>query len=210
MRTAYVYLIGPAEGPYKIGHATSVRTRLGSLQCGNWQELFIHHTVTIQANLAPVVEAELHDKFAADRIRGEWFDVDLTRAKESLEIMAAAYAILRENSDRFTPRSCYHLTKDPMSAYQCVSYYKNRMNQHDGKAEIEHLNAAILRRAGQAALLIFTTVFVQGKDVRGTLCRNPGMARQAERSLVQAMNALVDIRAEGLARRLDRNLGTAA
>lgn len=59
------------SGDVKIGHtSTSVAGRLKALQTGNPDELEVHLIVD---GWGPKEEAELHQKFAEDNIRGEWF-----------------------------------------------------------------------------------------------------------------------------------------
>lgn len=65
-----VYFIQAGQhGPIKIGVASNVRKRLAALQTGHHTSLRIIGTVPGDAAL----ERELHQRFAAHRIRGEWF-----------------------------------------------------------------------------------------------------------------------------------------
>lgn len=67
-----VYFIQPtAGGLIKIGVATNPTSRLQSLQTGCPVELRI---LGIVPDVGQVVETELHQRFAASRVRGEWFD----------------------------------------------------------------------------------------------------------------------------------------
>jgi hypothetical protein len=66
----YIYFIeSGAAGPIKIGFASSVEQRLMELQTGN------PHVLTVLAAIPAmrVNEIDWHLRFAADRIRGEWF-----------------------------------------------------------------------------------------------------------------------------------------
>ena len=70
-RSGVVYFIG-MEGDnsaVKIGFASKIEDRLSSLQTSS------HHTLKVLATIKATtkLEKELHHKFAADRIRGEWF-----------------------------------------------------------------------------------------------------------------------------------------
>lgn len=59
-----------ATGLIKIGHTTgSVESRFAALQTGSASELVLVGTVPGGRE----VEQELHRRFAADRVRGEWF-----------------------------------------------------------------------------------------------------------------------------------------
>lgn len=69
------------DGPIKIGVADSPVARIGALQTGNPREL----------NLLSVMdggyreEADLHVRFAAGSIRGEWFDPGTPGLQELLD-----------------------------------------------------------------------------------------------------------------------------
>lgn len=71
----YVYVIGNGRDAYKIGWTDGpVEKRLNMLQVGSPDELSIVH---IEPHISPaVLERELHRRFAAKRIRGEWFQLD--------------------------------------------------------------------------------------------------------------------------------------
>lgn len=65
-----IYFIQQGEvGPIKIGVADSPDRRLGWLQCGNPQKLYLR---AILVGGMPE-ERILHDRFASGHIRGEWF-----------------------------------------------------------------------------------------------------------------------------------------
>jgi hypothetical protein len=66
----FVYFIQAGiGGPIKIGIARSVANRLKSLQTSHPEPL----TVLAVMPSGPSVERALHDRFAANRLRGEWF-----------------------------------------------------------------------------------------------------------------------------------------
>jgi len=66
----YIYFIQAADGPIKIGHAKHPIDRLKTLQSANASGL------TLLAAFTGYVKDEiaLHKKYAAARIRGEWFN----------------------------------------------------------------------------------------------------------------------------------------
>lgn len=67
----HVYFIQEADGgPIKIGTAINLGKRLGGLQIGNHRELRLLVAVPCLYSL----ESFLHKRFAAGRLRGEWFD----------------------------------------------------------------------------------------------------------------------------------------
>lgn len=64
-----VYFVRAGEGPVKIGIAIDPEARLRELQTGHYESLSLLRVV--DGDWA--VEAWLHARFAAARIRGEWF-----------------------------------------------------------------------------------------------------------------------------------------
>lgn len=65
----YVYFVGPENGPVKIGTAFEPVARVAELQTGNAEHLWFW--AVCEGGLS--LERTYHEKFAADRIRGEWF-----------------------------------------------------------------------------------------------------------------------------------------
>jgi hypothetical protein len=193
MRLGYVYLIGPETGPIKIGHATNIKSRLCSLQMGNWQQLAIHHSVSVPWTVAPTIEQIVHEQFDERRVRGEWFDVPLPVLKSSLDSVASQYLISRERADWFSTNVCYNLTDHPSRSLDIVTRYRNTANDLTQKAFIARVNRALLEEVGQAAYIMFQQVIVENRDISHALYRKPGLARQAEASLIKALNGLVKI-----------------
>ncbi len=66
----WVYFIREQGGAVKIGHTRDVGGRLRSLQSANSRQLTVLGIVAGDCRL----ERELHERFFASRIRGEWFD----------------------------------------------------------------------------------------------------------------------------------------
>lgn len=81
-RSGVVYFIGMESdnSAVKIGFASKIEDRLSSLQTSSRHALKVLATIKATAKF----EKELHHKFAADRIRGEWF-----RRTEAIEIFIA-------------------------------------------------------------------------------------------------------------------------
>jgi hypothetical protein len=65
-----VYFIGAADGPIKIGRAFVPEQRLKDIQCGYPYPLSVLATVKGGAGL----ERAYHERYAAHRLNGEWFD----------------------------------------------------------------------------------------------------------------------------------------
>jgi predicted nucleic acid-binding Zn ribbon protein len=67
----FVYFIGEEpDGPVKIGVANDPEARVGLLQIGNPRTL----TLLAASRGGIRYERELHERFSAWRLRGEWFD----------------------------------------------------------------------------------------------------------------------------------------
>lgn len=193
MRTGFVYLIGAEEGPIKIGHASNLKTRLHSLQIGNWQPLSILHSVSVPLFTAAGAEAVMHKRFAEHRVRGEWFNVPLQVLRQALDGVAQSAQAADAANDTFHENACVRLTKDPRATWQALSEYRHVSNNLLAKRYIEGVNAALLSEIGQVAYAVFLAVIVHQRDLSRTVFTKPHLARQAERSLVVAMDALTHI-----------------
>ncbi|TKD50242.1 GIY-YIG nuclease family protein [Sphingomonas baiyangensis] len=93
----YTYFVseGP-RGPIKIGSTTDPARRLATMQIGNSQKLKMFGLVLAKAS----PEARWHQRFAAQRLGGEWF-------KRTPELLAA---IAAEATHRLLPHSRDGLT----------------------------------------------------------------------------------------------------
>lgn len=69
--TGWVYFIR-ADERVKIGYAKNYKSRIRELQTGCPHKLVLLAAVEAK----PAVERELHQKFAAQRVQGEWFHLD--------------------------------------------------------------------------------------------------------------------------------------
>ena len=69
-----IYLIRAKNGgPFKVGVAKNINTRLAQLQCGNPQELEL--VCSVEGSYAE--EKYIHKELDAGRLSGEWFDQSL-------------------------------------------------------------------------------------------------------------------------------------
>lgn len=66
-----IYFIGGDEGPVKIGYSCNPKARLRQMQTGSPQVLRI---LAIDEDGSPEVERWYHERFAAYRQKGEWFE----------------------------------------------------------------------------------------------------------------------------------------
>lgn len=66
---SWVYFIRAGKGPIKIGRSVNVGSRIATMQTGNAEEL----RVVARMPGGAAIESMLHARFAAARMRGEWF-----------------------------------------------------------------------------------------------------------------------------------------
>lgn len=82
--TRFVYVIGPAGGPYKVGVATDPEHRLATLQTGFPSKLMLHQAHPHQH--AMHVEQVTHETLSDKRLAGEWFSATLDEIAEAIEM----------------------------------------------------------------------------------------------------------------------------
>ena len=87
----FIYVIGPAEGPQKIGLSGDVEKRLQTLQTGFPQDLIVHHKEPIEAKRVRILEKKIHTELSYKRARGEWFNMTPQEAKEFVVFFAIRY-----------------------------------------------------------------------------------------------------------------------
>lgn len=69
--TPGIYVIGPDDGPYKVGMSRDLRKRLRSIELQNPMPMALHRIWPIDEPSA--LERQLHEALAAHRSHGEWF-----------------------------------------------------------------------------------------------------------------------------------------
>lgn len=77
----FIYVIGPKEGPQKIGLSGDVEKRLSTLQTGSPVDLMIHHKEPVETKQVRKLEKKIHRELNHKRIKGEWFDYSPEDAK---------------------------------------------------------------------------------------------------------------------------------
>ena len=80
MAQSFIYIIGPATGPFKIGYTADPASRLVNLQVGHSEKLIIHHLREIDSDRVWVMEQLIQRGIRYKKIRGEWFDITLDDA----------------------------------------------------------------------------------------------------------------------------------
>jgi hypothetical protein len=197
MRTQFVYVIGPETGPLKIGVATALDKRLQSLQIGCWHTLSVRHSTTVPADIAYPLERALHNRFKTQHLRGEWFDIPLDEAVAAVDSLAQDLVRARASQDGFSARHCLFMADDPAAAQFAVTRFRNDVE----KRRAGNVSERLLARVGLASHVVFTQTIIERRDITATVSGSSHLARQAEASLVKALNGLVEIYAEDAAAR---------
>lgn len=96
MSVYFIQAGGPA-GPIKIGVALDVTNRIRTLQVANHLELRL---LAVIQGAKHGAEQQLHARFSADRIRGEWFRasedlIDYIKGVDPSEIDRERHAVAR-------------------------------------------------------------------------------------------------------------------
>lgn len=90
----FVYVIGPAEPPIKIGISKNCDKRLKSLQTGHSQKLLLHYSEPVDPKLARVFERIVHKNLSLQKTQGEWFNIPIEDA-----INEVKWAIMRYSDE---------------------------------------------------------------------------------------------------------------
>lgn len=94
---AYLYVIGPVDGPFKIGFANDVQKRLSAIQTSTHVDLSLHATIAVDNPRE--AESIVHDCLSQHLIRGEWFRCSKSEAISAIE-NAFGKVTTFENLDR--------------------------------------------------------------------------------------------------------------
>lgn len=98
----FVYVIGPPDGPQKIGIAGDVKKRLQAIQTGSHAHVALTATEAVDAEFAIHVENFAHWILREQRLSGEWFRVTPEQAQRAVReaIEAVAKGERRERVKR--------------------------------------------------------------------------------------------------------------
>lgn len=80
----FLYVIGTLDRKQKIGFSENVEKRLTELQTGNPEQLYIHHTEAVPKDRVRLLERKIHKELGHRRLKGEWFNLDASEAKNML------------------------------------------------------------------------------------------------------------------------------
>lgn len=92
-----VYVIAPdGKWPVKVGISHSPRSRLATLQVGNWKRLEVAYCFWVESMAdALLIEREVHKDYADQNkwLLGEWIDARPQEARERIEWAALSLSI---------------------------------------------------------------------------------------------------------------------
>ena len=82
----FVYILSNSENGFlKVGVSNNVEKRIKQLQTGSWATLSMEYKSMVCSNSFNI-ETAVHQKLVDQRVRGEWFDVDLETAMSLIEM----------------------------------------------------------------------------------------------------------------------------
>jgi len=81
----YIYLMGPEEGPQKIGQSMDPNRRLKQLQAKEGVKLFLTGEWPVPVSKAMAIERYIHWLLRDKLFRSEWFNVTHDEAKAAIE-----------------------------------------------------------------------------------------------------------------------------
>lgn len=210
----FVYVIGSADNPVKVGLADKPAVRLAQMQVGNPDELRIHHEIAFDWQVAEDVEKSVHRALAKFHRRGEWFNVSAAQAREAIMRAGQVLTAANENRPRREPETIEEIVMDdkvnPWAA-EAITYYRTKLGETGGQAEVEQMNAAIMASAGIPGLTAFQTVITSWGSLKLILRGDPVAYQRARASILKAVNALcIWYAAKREQQLLDEILGNAA
>lgn len=83
---SFVYVIGCAGNPVKIGMAKNPDSRLAELQTGFPHKLRVYARFAVPLDMASQIERRAHAILSTKRLNGEWFDASREEAEDAVMI----------------------------------------------------------------------------------------------------------------------------
>lgn len=97
MSTCFVYVIGQEAGPVKIGISVKPSARVSALQTGCPLKISLLHVAECGSReSAELREKIVHQENFSRRLTGEWFELTMTQARESVEASAGTVERMTE------------------------------------------------------------------------------------------------------------------
>lgn len=114
--TAIYVLANGANGLLKIGMAENLKNRIVGLDCGSPVPLYLRHFIFfVGRTVTKYVEGEVHRTLAESRVKGEWFDVSLETAAQTIAETARRRKLMwwteRERRELGTKASKEHIIR---------------------------------------------------------------------------------------------------
>jgi hypothetical protein len=167
MSRRFVYVVGVATNPVKIGLATNVPKRVANLQIGCPDRLVVHAAVPISAGLAGAVESAAHRRFSEFWRHGEWFNIEAETATAAVRLLAreamcgAAYSLPLEDATpaylRLLGGATHPYAEGALDAY--------RHDHHKGDPRAAAAEESVLLAAGELGLWMLRQVFLAGGEL---------------------------------------------
>ena len=88
----YLYVINNTENKCKIGFSSDPHKRLKTLQTGSSTNLKLHHYVEVPAARVKMLESKIHHELSYLRLRGEWFNIEPSKAQKMLDWLIIRHA----------------------------------------------------------------------------------------------------------------------
>lgn len=86
----FVYIIGPEDGPYKIGLSGNVYERIEEIQATSPVKLFLLGARKLDSRFDAVgFERQVHSALKEHRMHNEWFNCELAAAKLAIRAKLA-------------------------------------------------------------------------------------------------------------------------
>ncbi len=89
----HIYVIGASENLKKIGITRNPPGRLRNLQTANPAKLQLEYLKQCEEHEAVRLEREVHKRFSADRLAGEWFAINAETAVVGIESVAVELGV---------------------------------------------------------------------------------------------------------------------
>lgn len=182
---AFVYVIGVAANPVKVGKAFDLDKRLAGLQIGCPDKLTIHHAVSVPPMFLARVESAAHAELKAHHRHGEWFNVDADEAHAAI-LKVKPVAIDERTAEMLAaPRDeLEHLVLGyPVGMTGRMAIRDYRVWGLEGDPRRREADQFIAKAQGPATLEAFRRVVIEHRH---------GLPRPIRQAAYNAIGALVD------------------
>lgn len=193
---AFLYVIGPDSGPYKVGFSAKPKSRLQFLNSGSPVRLSLHYTLAVPSRDQLLVEKYAHALLWSRRSSGEWFDVTVEQAEMAIRLAADGIAAGRlppgpsarearpSESPKKKDREPGLRRRNRVAAdtyYELALPSRRQTATYDPEQEIDRrdqfrrLNERVSQICGPVAVTLLSMVVAQGRPISSL----PGSHRQS-------------------------------